>query len=110
MAGAAEPYVIPQEPVESSNLSAIGYDLERQVLAVTFKGGDIWHYASVTPELAEAFFEAPSKGRFYGANIRSKFAAEKMTGPCNACGDKGRIGEVCTDCGSGNYVREERTP
>jgi len=100
-------YVIPQEPVESSNIAARGYDLERRVLAVTFKSGDIWHYASVPPAKAEEFFAAPSAGRFYKAEIQGKFPAEKMTGPCPKCGDKGRIGETCTDCGTAAY---EPTP
>jgi len=101
-------YIIPQEPCESSNISSRGYDLERQVLAVTFKSGDVWHYASVPPQLAEDFFNAPSAGRFYGANIKGKFSAEKMTGPCPKCGDVGIVGMPCDDCGCADYEKEPR--
>lgn len=110
MAEATAPYVIPQEPVVSSNLAAIGYDLQRQVLAVTFKSGDVWHYASVPSALAEQLFEADSKGKFFSTHIKGKFSAEKMTGPCEKCGDKGPIGATCTDCGCGTYTRDERQP
>ena len=105
---ATAPYVIPQEPVTSSNLAAVGYDLERKVLACTFRSGDVWHYAGVPQELAQACFEAESKGKFYSLHIKGKFAAEKMTGKCDQCGDKGLIGATCTDCGTGTYAREER--
>lgn len=102
-------YEIALMPVDnSSNITGIGYDVERQVLAVTFKSGDLWHYGGVPFELAEQFHAAESKGRFYAANIKSKFSAEKMTGPCPNCGDKGRVGTTCTDCGTALYEKEHR--
>lgn len=101
-------YIIPQAPVESSNISSRGYDLERQVLAVTFKSGDVWHYGSVPAKLAEEFFAAESAGRFYVANIKGKFSAEKMTGPCSKCGDTGIVGTKCVECGCADYEKEPR--
>lgn len=108
MAESAQPYVIPQEAIDSSNLRAIGYDRDRHVLAVTFKSGDIFHYADISPELALDFYAAESRGRFYAQQIRGKFTGQKMTGPCESCGDKGRIGMTCTDCGCGVYVDAPR--
>lgn len=102
------PYVIPQASVVSSNLAAYGYDAHRQVLAVTFKSGEIWHYGSVSADLAEQFAEAESKGKFFVAHIRGKFPGEKMTGPCPKCGDRGHVGRRCEDCGCAEYAREER--
>lgn len=101
-------YIIEQHPVESSNISALGYDAERSVLALTFKSGDVWHYGSVPYDLAEKLFEAESKGRFYVANIKGKFSAEKMTGPCPKCGDTGIVGTTCEDCGCASYEKEPR--
>lgn len=102
-------YTIPQEPVRSSNLASIGYDAEKQILAVTFKSGDLWHYAGVPLALAIELGGAPSKGTFYSTHIKGKFSAEKLTGRCPKCGDKGRIDTTCTDCGTGvYYAREER--
>ena len=108
MASAVQPYVIPQLPVESSNIASRGYDLERHVLAITFKSGDVWHYGSVPVDLAERFFEASSPGRFYTEQIKGKFAGQKMTGPCKACGAKGPIGTTCEDCGCGPHVEAPR--
>lgn len=99
---------IPIEPVDSSNLSGYGYNAGTHQLDIAFKSGDIWRYAGVPETLALEFANAESKGKFFNAHVRGKFSPDKMTGPCPACGDKGWIGEVCTDCGTQHYIREER--
>jgi len=91
---------IPLELVDSSNLAARGYDLERSILAVQFKtSGIIFHYAGVPADLARTFFEADSSGKFSG---------ERMTGPCGKCGSEGWIGELCGDCGTALHVGVSR--
>jgi len=101
-------YVIPQHEVASSHIAKLGYDVERQVLALTFKDGHVWHYANISYELAESFFNADSKGRFYTQQIRSKFPAEKMTGLCPKCGALGLVGTTCDDCGTAEVERDPR--
>lgn len=96
---------IPLEPVESSNIAAIGYDAARSILAVQFKGkGDIYHYAAVPVPVAQRLYGAPSIGRFYTDEIKGKFTGQRMTGPCVKCGDTGWDGERCTDCGCADYA------
>jgi hypothetical protein len=108
----SEPYIVPSEAVDSSILAAMGYDHQRKVLAVTFRNGDVFHYAGVDADLALDFYIAESKGRFYTQQIKGKFTGQKMTGACPACGHRpGRIGVICTDCGDAHYAekpREER--
>jgi len=100
---------IPQQPVVSSNIRSFGYDVERKILAVTFKGGDLWHYLSVPFALVEQFSEAESKGRFYQQHIKSKFTADKLTGLCPQCSRSGRIGVACECGGEGAvYARDPR--
>lgn len=101
-------YIIPQEPVASSNIAARGYDLTRQVLAVTFTSGVVYHYGSVPAAVAEAFFNAESAGKFFAAHIKSKFPGERMTGKCAKCGDIGPKGERCDSCGCAAYETEPR--
>jgi hypothetical protein len=101
-------YIIPQEPCASSSIKSRGYDLTREVLAITFTNGDVWHYGSIPDHLAEEFFQAESTGRFYAQRIKGKFPAEKMTGPCPKCGDTGLVGLRCTDCGCADYEKEPR--
>lgn len=92
---------ITRAAVESSNLVSVGYNKARQVLAVEFKSGDIFHYTGVDEELATKFLEADSLGAFYSRNIKGKISAMKMTGQCRSCGSssKGLLGERCATCG-----------
>ena len=96
--------------VMSSLLAAIGYNREKQILAVEFSSGVIFHYAGVGPDLWQAFLESPSQGRYYSQHIRGKFQGEKMTGPCANCGASGWIGERCADCGTAEYIASPRRP
>jgi hypothetical protein len=70
------------QPVESSQVKAIGYDPATKTLAVQFSRGTgaIYHYPGVEPDTHQAFINADSIGRFFGANIKhlpfDKFAAE----------------------------------
>jgi KTSC domain len=66
-------------PVESYNISHIGYDLHSQTLFVQFrKNGAVYKYNSVPPELHERFMSAPSKGHFLDAEIKGTFSFEKV--------------------------------
>ena len=97
---------IPLEAIVSSNLQAIGYNPEKRILAIQFKhGGDIYHYADVTPEKAAEFYGAESRGRYYALNIKGKLPGSKMTGTCPQCGDRpGWVGDTCESCGTAAYA------
>jgi hypothetical protein len=101
---------IPLTPITSSNLAAIGYHAAKQILGVEFKGGGIFHYAGVGPEVYQQLLEAPSRGSFFAKIIRGKFQGEKMTGPCLDCGAHGWIGETCAQCGCSPYQQEPYVP
>ena len=98
-----EPMRIPLEAITSSNIAAFGYDTEKQILAIEFKSGAIFHYAGINLQLATDLYCAPSRGSFYAKHIRGKFQGRKMTGPCPNCGATGWIGETCTDCGTATF-------
>ena len=99
------PIRIPLEAIDSSHIGAYGYDLERKILAVQFKGsGTIYHYSTFPLEQASEFGAAESKGRFYSANVKGKYPGRRMTGPCPECNDEGWIGDTCTDCGCAVYT------
>lgn len=59
------------DPVKSSGIAAIGY--ENGTLAVQFSSGRTYIYADVPAELVEKMRGAESIGRFFMAEIRSKF-------------------------------------
>jgi hypothetical protein len=75
---------IPLNPVQSSQIHAIGYDAGSRTLRVQFKSasglGSQYDYPGVPAETAEAFQKAESVGRFFGANIKGKFDFKKLPG------------------------------
>jgi hypothetical protein len=93
------------QPVQSTNLQAIGYDDAARILALEFKSGAVFHYTNVPVGLWERLRDAPSPGTFFYHHIKGKFDAVKMTGPCECCGAQGPINTRCTDCGCGEYQR-----
>lgn len=98
-------------PVESSSLSAIGYNVEKEILAVRFTSGAIFHYGGVSLNAYTALLEAQSLGSYFAKHVKSKYRAEKMTGDCPKCGDRhGWIGETCGDCGCADYAPEPKKP
>src|SRR5687767_13734539 len=83
--------------VDSSNLESVGY--QDGVCVVEFKAGHLYAYA-MTPEQFERFAKAESKGRYFNAEIRNKYAGEKLTGRCGKCGSEPEvIGQPCAECG-----------
>jgi hypothetical protein len=53
--------------VESSNVAAIGYNAECELLRVRFKDGGVYDYPGVSVELHERIMQAESKGRALAA-------------------------------------------
>ena len=65
-------------PVESSNISQIGYDELEFVLYVTFHNGSTYFYTDMPMNIWEGFLDAPSKGSYFWQNIRSIYPTERM--------------------------------
>lgn len=95
-------------PVESSVIAFVGYDAALRTLCVQMSGaGHMYLYRYVPPDIWDRFNESESKGAFFSKWIRPVFTAEKLTGECDGCGDVGRLGEICTDCGTARYAARE---
>lgn len=65
-----------RQPVVSSQISAVGYDAETQVLEVEFKnaGGkpnSVYQYANFPPEKWAEFQKAESVGSYFYRNIKN---------------------------------------
>lgn len=54
------------------------YDPASRTLDVVFVTGRVYRYAEVPPDLAERFRAAFSKGRFFNARIRDRFACHEL--------------------------------
>lgn len=64
-------------PVESSNVSAFGYDEDKNILYVKFLGKDgsdrLYSYYDVEPDVYSAFMESDSKGQFVWKYLRNRY-------------------------------------
>lgn len=57
-------------PVQSSNLSSVGYDAETLTLEIEFHHGTVYQYFGVPPEIYEGLINAGSKGTFFNQTIK----------------------------------------
>jgi hypothetical protein len=60
--------------VESTALTTVGYDQDRELLQVEFRGRAIYHYFGVPAAVHQELLSAPSKGSYFNQAIRGRFA------------------------------------
>ncbi len=65
-------------PVSSSNISAIGYDSDSEMLEVEFTNGAVYSYSGVTLGEYDGFMNADSKGKYLHANIKGRYSYVKL--------------------------------
>jgi len=58
-------------PVESSNLSSVGYNSESAVLEIEFKSGGIYQYSGVPQDVYDGLINAASKGKYFHRYIKN---------------------------------------
>jgi hypothetical protein len=64
--------------VSSSNISAIGYDPDTQILEVEFLNGSVYEYSGVPSSEHDGLMNADSKGKYLHANIKKIYAFVKL--------------------------------
>lgn len=62
-----------REYVDSTDIRSMGYDSDSCVLEVEFNSGAIWQYPDFPEYLWFEFQSAPSKGKFFAANIKAQY-------------------------------------
>lgn len=72
--------------VKSTNIASLGYDALTKELQVTFKDKDdkptsTYSYADVPEDVALSLRHASSVGKYFGDNVRGKFATAKLAEP-----------------------------
>lgn len=59
--------------VESSNIRYVGYDEFLLVLETEFKNGAVYRYYGVPSEVHDELINAESVGKYFNANVKSKY-------------------------------------
>jgi hypothetical protein len=67
-----------RDMVSSTNIVSVGYDQQSQTLEVEFSNGSIYQYYNVGSTLYDSFMQAPSKGQFLSAYIRSAYPYSRI--------------------------------
>ena len=65
-------------PVESSNLSALGYNISTSTLEIEFNDGSVYQYSDVPLNVYEELMAAGSHGKYFHANIRNVYPCTKI--------------------------------
>lgn len=70
---------ITTQPVESSNIKAVGFDLptndgQKGILQVDFKNGSSYQYEPVSWDTYQELIHAPSIGKYFNGMIRTNKA------------------------------------
>ena len=55
------------------------YDASKRTLLIVFTSGRRYLYAEVPPDIAAAFDAAESKGAYFNADIRDRYAYREIT-------------------------------
>jgi hypothetical protein len=66
--------------VSSSNVSAIAYDDNGQILGIRFHKSGEYHYFGVPREVFEGFWSAPSVGIYFNQNVKNAGYAFRPVG------------------------------
>lgn len=67
-----------RRPVQSSNLSSIGYDPASRLLEIEFHSGKAYQYPNVPAHVYQALMAAPSKGKFFSQFIKPYYVGKLM--------------------------------
>lgn len=64
--------------VSSSNILAVGYEVENQIVHVQFLNGSIYIYKGVPQHEFEGLLNAPSVGSYLHRNYKNIYAYERI--------------------------------
>lgn len=62
----------------SSVIRGFSYDPAQRVLTVTFVSGRVYRYENVQADVVSSFRNASSKGEFFNARIRDRYAFSEI--------------------------------
>ena len=70
--------MVQMQQVESSNIAAVGYDQDAEVLYIEFNNGTTYSYDMVPFYVYEELMDADSKGQYFHKYIRTVYEYHKI--------------------------------
>lgn len=70
--------MIEMNPVESSNIQAVGYDQDKEVLVIDFNSGTTYEYKNVPFDIFQGLMDADSVGSYFHKNVRTTYEYSKI--------------------------------
>jgi hypothetical protein len=70
---------IKMTPVESSNLSKVGFDGKEKELHVVFTNGSHYKYTGVPRKVFTEMMKAESHGKFLNASVKGVYPYERIS-------------------------------
>ena len=67
-----------REPVDSSNIATIGYDVDSQTLEIEFLSGGVYQYFDVPEQIYEDIMSADSAGKYLNTNVKGVYRYSKI--------------------------------
>lgn len=67
-----------RQPVNSSNLSSVGYDSTSKTLEVEFHHGGIYQYFNVPESVYRALLNADSAGGYLARNVKGTYQYSRI--------------------------------
>ncbi len=64
--------------VTSRDLAVVGYDREKSMLEVAFRGGGVYEYENVPQDIYDALMKADSHGIYFNDHIKEKYVTRKI--------------------------------
>ena len=64
--------------VNSSDLSAVGYDSATETLTIEFNSGGLYEYYGVPQNIYEGLMSSPSKGQYFHRFIKESYNTTKL--------------------------------
>lgn len=68
-----------RQPVRSGDMKSVGYDEATATLELEFRDGSVHQYQQVPPHVHLELLNAPSKGFYFHAQIKDRYAAVQVT-------------------------------
>jgi hypothetical protein len=71
--------VMDRQPVESSLIRSVGYDLDNSILEVEFvESGRVYEYFDIPLSVYTELMEAESKGTYFNESIRDLYSYQEV--------------------------------